>query len=450
VIRRLNTWVDERLGSSRFTRESLNKVFPDHWSFMIGEIALYAFIVLVVTGVYLSFFFDPSIAAVRYHGSYEPLRGQTVSQAYQSVLHLSFDVRAGLVMRQIHHWAALLFLASIVAHLCRIFFTGAFRRPRELNWVVGVTLLVLGLANGFTGYSLPDDLLSGTGLRVAYSFVLSIPLVGEWLAFLIFGGEFPAPDILRRLFVIHILLVPLAIIGLLSVHLAVIWRQKHTQFRGVGREEHNVVGSRFWPLYAMKSIGLFMLVAAVLALLGGLVQINPVWLYGPFQPAAVSTAAQPDWYLGWVEGAIRLFPPWYLHLFGGSIPEVFWPSIVLPGVTFALLYAWPWIEARVTGDHDEHHLLDRPSDRPIRSAIGAGALTFYGVLMVAGGDDIIAQQVGVDIETVVFVLRTLTLALPFVVAFVTWRICREIRASGRTQREEETTEPPVADYEDAV
>jgi ubiquinol-cytochrome c reductase cytochrome b subunit len=280
--------------------------------------------------------------------------------------------------------------------------------------------------------------------------VLSIPLVGEWLAFLIFGGEFPAPDILRRLFVIHILLVPLAIIGLLSIHLAVLWRQKHTQFRGAGREEHNVVGSRFWPLYAMKSVGLFAIVAAVLALLGGLVQINPIWLYGPFHPAAVSTAAQPDWYLGWVEGAIRLFPPWSLHLFGGTIPEVFWPSIALPGVTFAALYAWPFVEAKVTGDHEEHHLLDRPSDRPVRSAIGAGALTFYGVLMLAGGDDIIAQQLGLDIETVVFVLRTLVFVLPFVVAFVTWRVCREIRAGGRTRREEESTEPPVADYEDAV
>ena len=199
--------------------------------------------ILVITGTYLSFFFDPSLDRVTYHGSYLPLNGTRMSSAYHSVINISFDVRAGLVMRQIHHWAALLFLAAIVAHLCRIFFTGAFRKPREINWFVGVSLLLLGLANGFTGYSLPDDLLSGTGLRVAYSFVLSIPLIGDWMAFLVFGGEFPARDILRRLFVIHILLVPLAILGLLSIHLAILWRQKHTQFPGRGREEHNVVGS---------------------------------------------------------------------------------------------------------------------------------------------------------------------------------------------------------------
>jgi ubiquinol-cytochrome c reductase cytochrome b subunit len=283
---------------------------------------------------------------------------------------------------------------------------------------------------------------------VAYSFVLSIPVVGDWLAFLIFGGEFPAHDILRRLFVIHILLVPLAILGLLSVHLAILWRQKHTQFRGRGREEHNVVGSKLWPTYALKSVGLLALVTSVLTFLGGLVQINPVWLYGPFKPAAVSTAAQPDWYLGWTEGAIRLFPPWFARPFGYSIPEVFWPSIFLPGVTFALLYAWPFLEARVTHDHAEHHLLDRPSDRPIRSAIGVGALTFFVVLTAAGGQDIIAQKLQTDIAPVTFTLRVLTLVLPFVVGLFTWKVCHDIRASGHIAESQARTEAPIGPYED--
>ncbi len=353
-------------------------------------------------------------------------------------------------MRQIHHWAALLFLAAIVAHLCRIFFTGAFRKPREINWIVGVTLLLLGLANGFTGYSLPDDLLSGTGLRVVYSFVLSIPVVGAWIAFLVFGGEFPAHDILRRLFVIHILIVPLAIFGLLSIHLAILWRQKHTQFRGRGRKEHNVVGSKLWPTYAMKSVGLFTLVASVLCFLGGLVQINPVWLYGPFEPPAVSTAAQPDWYLGWTEGAIRLFPPWFVHIGSYSIPEVFWPAIVLPGITFALLYAWPFLEARVTRDHAEHHLLDRPSDRPMRTAIGAGVLTFFVVLTAAGGQDIIAAKLQLDIVPVTSTLRVLVFVLPLLIGAAVWKICRDLKAGGFSKDREEHTEPPVALYEQPV
>ena len=235
MIRRLVRWFDDRLGASRFARSSLDKVFPDHWSFMLGEIAMYCFVLLVLTGIYLSFFFVPSDKTVVYHGSYAPLRGVQMSQAYESTIRLSFDVRAGLVMRQIHHWAALVFLATIVAHLCRVFFTGAFRRPREINWVIGVTLLILAIFNGFAGYSLPDDLLSGTGLRIAYSIALAIPVIGTWVAFLLFGGEFPAHDILSRLFVIHVLLVPAAIAILLSAHLAIVWRQKHTQFAGPGR-----------------------------------------------------------------------------------------------------------------------------------------------------------------------------------------------------------------------
>jgi ubiquinol-cytochrome c reductase cytochrome b subunit len=368
MIKRIGRWFDDRLGASKFARTSLNKVFPDHWSFMLGEVAMYCFVVLVLPGVYLTFFFVPSDKTVIYHGSYVPLRGVAMSQAYESTVRLSFDVRAGLVMRQIHHWAALVFIATIVAHLCRIFFTGAFRRPRELNWIIGVTLLLLAIFNGFAGYSLPDDLLSGTGLRIAYSIALAIPIVGTWLAFLVFGGEFPASDILTRLYVIHILLIPVAIATLLGAHLAVLWRQKHTQFRGRGRREDNVVGSRLWPTYTAKSIGLFAVIAGVLALLGGLAQINPVWLYGPFDPSAVSTAAQPDWYLGWIEGALRLAPPVYLHIGPYNVSELFWPAIALPGITFMLLYLWPFLERRVTHDDAEHNLLDRPSDRPMRTA----------------------------------------------------------------------------------
>jgi ubiquinol-cytochrome c reductase cytochrome b subunit len=428
MIGRLGRWIDDRLGMSRVGRKALNKAFPDHWSFMLGELAAYCFLVLVATGVYLTFFFNDSQQEVVYHGAYKPLEGVRMSEAYESVVHLSFDVRAGLVMRQIHHWAALVFIAAIVAHLCRIFFTGAFRRPRELNWIVGVTLLLLGLANGFAGYSLPDDLLSGTGLRVANAFMLSIPIVGPHIAFFAFNGEFPGTSIISRLYIVHVLLIPLAIIAVLSIHLAILWRQKHTQFKGPGRRESNVVGSRLWPTYAMKSIGLLAIVVAVLSALGGLAQINPIWQYGPYDPAAVSTAAQPDWYLGWTEGAIRLFPPWYLHVGRYGIPEVFWPAIALPTVTFGLLYAWPFLERRFTHDHAEHHLLDRPRDRPMRSAIGVGVLSFYIVLLVAGAQDLIAQRLDVSIIAVTHTLQVLVFVVPALAATFTWRLCRDLRA----------------------
>jgi ubiquinol-cytochrome c reductase cytochrome b subunit len=440
VIGRLGRWIDDRLGATRFTREALNKVFPDHWSFMLGEVAMYCFAVLLLTGVFLTFFFSPSSKDVVYHGSYVPLRGVHMSEAYRSTLQLSFDVRAGLVMRQIHHWAALLFVAAIVTHLCRIFFTGAFRRPRELNWIVGVTLLLLVIANGFTGYSMPDDLLSGTGLRIAYSIALSIPAAGTWLTFLVFGGEFPADQIINRLFVIHILLVPVAIATLLGAHLAILWRQKHTQFPGKGKTERNVVGSHLWPTYTAKSLGLFAGVFAVLAALGGLAQINPIWLYGPFEPAAVTTAAQPDWYIGWLEGALRVFPPWEVRAWGHTIANPFFPGVLLPGLTFGALYAWPFIEARVTRDRRAHELLDRPRDRPVRTAIGVGVLSFYVVLLLAGGQDIFAQHLHVSITSVLHAFQIGLVAAPVFTALLTYKLAKDLRGSDEVGREKEEIE----------
>jgi len=443
VAKKIGRWFDDRLGASRFARTALNKVFPDNWSFMLGEVALYCFVILILTGIYLTFFFNASAREVVYHGHYKPLQGIRMSDAYRSTIRLSFDVRAGLVFRQIHHWAALVFVGAIVAHLCRIFFTGAFRRPRELNWLIGVTLLILAIFNGFAGYSLPDDLLSGTGLRIAYSIALAVPVAGTWIAFLFFGGEFPSEAIISRLFILHVLLIPGIIIALLGGHLAILWRQKHTQFRGPGRTEHNVVGSHLWPTYAIRSVGLFAAVFAVLAALGGVAQINPVWLFGPFQAPAVSTAAQPDWYMGWVEGALRLFPAWRLHIGGYTISEVFWPGVVLPTVTFGLLYLWPFIEQRFTGDREEHNLLDRPRERPVRTAIGVGVLTFYVVLFVAGSQDVLAQHLDMAIPPLTFTLRALTLVLPPLAALLAWKLCHDLTAEEGAGPDPDEQDPPA-------
>jgi len=430
VIRRVARWADERVGGAAFIRSALNKVFPDHWSFMLGEIALYSFIVLVGTGVFLTMFFDASSGETVYRGSYDPLRGAEVSHAYNSVLELSFDVRAGLVMRQIHHWAAIVFIAAILLHLFRIFFTGAFRKPREINWIVGMTLFLLAIFNGFTGYSLPDDLLSGTGLRIAYSIAISIPVIGTWIAFLVFGGEFPAQEIIERLFVVHVLLVPAAIAGLIGVHLALVWRQKHTDFRGPKRSETVVVGSRLWPTYTVKSLALFFAVFAVLAAMGGLLQINPVWLYGPFRAEQVPSPAQPDWWMGWVEGALRIFPAWEVRAFGFEIPNPFFPGVLLPGITFAMLYAWPFLEARFTRDREIHHLLELPRDRPLRSAFGAACIGFYAVLQIAGSNDLVAQWLGVSVLSVTTFLQVAVIVVPIVAGWLTFRFLSRLKASG--------------------
>jgi ubiquinol-cytochrome c reductase cytochrome b subunit len=427
MMRRIVLWFDDRLGAATFARRALRKAFPDHWSFMIGEIALYCFVILVLTGIFLSFFYAASPREVVYRGPYEPLRGQMMSAAYESVLRISFEVRAGMVMRQIHHWGAVVFLAAISVHILRIFFTGAFRRPREINWMVGVTMLLLALGAGFTGYSLPDDLLSGTGVRIFYSILLSIPLIGTWAAFLAFGGEFPSVELLGRLYALHIFLLPAALAAAISLHLALIWHQKHTQFRAPGRREDNVVGSPLWPNYAMRSVGLMFMVFAVLALLAGVFQINPVWMYGPFDPTTVSSPAQPDWYLGWIEGALRLAPNWEIRLFGYTIPEPFLPGVLLPGVFFLLMFLWPFIERRFAGDDADHHLLDRPRDNPLRTGIGVGILTFTVVLTLAGSNDVLGSFFRIPVENVTRAFRILVLVLPLLFGWFAYRLAGDLR-----------------------
>ncbi len=439
ITKRLARWVDDRVGAASFARTTLNKVFPTHWSFMVGELALYCFVLLILTGVYLTFFFDPSTAEVVYQGSYEPLRGVEMTEAFKSALELSFDVRAGLVMRQIHHWAALLFVAAIVVHLARVFFTGAFRRPREVNWMIGVALLILAIFNGFAGYSLLDDQLSGTGLRIAYSIALSIPLVGTWAASLLFGGEFPGDDIITRLYVLHILVIPAAITVLLTAHLFLVVRHKHTQFPGPGREEGNVVGERMWPTYAAKALGLFFLTAALVSFLGGVFQINPIWLYGPFDPAEVSAASQPDWYMGWLDGALRIMPGWELRAFGFEVPNPFFPAVLLAGLTFTLLLLWPFLEARVTGDYDEHHLDDRPRQRPVRTSLGVATLSFYVILLLGGAVDVLSVTFGLSVNAALWTLRVTLLVVPPLAAWATYRICRELLTRDGLPSESEVT-----------
>jgi ubiquinol-cytochrome c reductase cytochrome b subunit len=432
VISRAGFELDDRLVVAGPLRRTLNKVFPDHWSFLLGEIALYSFVVLLVSGTYLTFFFDASMNEVAYGGTYAPLRGVEMSAAYASTLDLSFDVRGGLIMRQIHHWAALLFLAAIVVHMGRIFFTGAFRRPRETNWLIGIGLLLLGIVEGFAGYSMPDDLLSGTGLRIAASIMEAIPVIGTWVYFAVFGGDYPGELIVGRLYIAHVLLIPAILLALIALHLLILVKQKHTQFPGPGRTEHNVVGNRLFPTFAAKAGGLFFIVAGVIAALGGLVQINPVWLWGPYNPAQVSSASQPDWYVMFLDGSTRLFPPWDINLPGNyTIPALFWPTLVLPGIIFGLMAAYPVLERKLTGDTASHHLLQRPRDVPVRTSLGAMSIAFYSVLLMSGANDVIADKFNISLNAMTWIGRLGMVVVPPLVYVVTYRICLNLEQHDR-------------------
>ncbi|HEX4627824.1 MAG TPA: ubiquinol-cytochrome c reductase cytochrome b subunit [Gemmatimonadales bacterium] len=423
---------EERLGASRAIRWALRYVFPDHWTFLLGEIALYAFIVLVATGVFLTLYYVPSDSQVIYRVPYELLQGEQMSEAYRSVLDLSFNVPAGLLIRQVHHWAADVFIAAIVLHLIRIFFTGAYRKPRDLNYFIGLTMLMLAILEGFAGYSLVDDLLSGMGLAIAYSVALSIPFVGAQLGFLIWGGQFPGSRVfLPRLEIIHVLVIPVALAVLITMHLAMIMRQHHTQFPGPGRRERNVVGTPLWPAYALRSIGLALAVAAVLFLVGGLIQINPIWQWGPYHTYLSENGAQPDWYIGWLIGALRLMPNFEPTIAGHTIiPNPFWGGVLFPLVVFAMMFAWPALERRFTGDHRRHDLLDRPRDRPVRSAIGAAFLSWVVIIFAVGSTDRIFVRLHVPYEEQIHFWRVGVWLLPILVGLATYNVCRWLSRTG--------------------
>ena len=427
---------DDRLGSAHFMSKALRKAFPDHWSFMLGEINVYAFIVLLATGTFLALSFDPSTATTVYHGAYKPLDGTSMSIAYRSALRLSFDVDLGLLIRQIHHWAALMFLGGIVVHMARIFFTGAFRKPRDINWVVGTLLLMTGMLAGFSGYSLPDDLLSGVGLRIADAVVLSVPLVGTWLSYLLVDGPYPSSALIPRLFVLHVYLLPLAIIALMSVHLAIVWRQKHTQFPGPGKREDNVIGSPLVPQYAAKSMALFAFVVVVCVGLGTFAQINPVWVYGPYDTWNVINPVQPDWYVAWLDGALRIGPPFAVHFGKHAIPSPFWPAVLMPLVLFTMLVSWPWIERAVTRDHRSHHLLDLPREVPVRTSIGVALAVFCTGLTLAASGDVQARYVHLPIAQITIFYRWFCLAGPFVAFAISYVLCTELRKMGGVHRAE--------------
>ena len=432
ITSKASNYLDERTSISGAVSFLGRKIFPDHWSFMLGEVALYSFVAILISGTFLTFFFDPSMTHVTYEGSYVPLKGIGMSIAYHSALDISFDVRGGLLMRQVHHWSALLFVASIGLHMLRVFFTGAYRKPREINWVIGFLLFVLAMAEGFTGYSLPDDLLSGNGLAIINGMVKGIPIIGTWISYFFFGGLFPGLLIIPRLYILHIMLLPAILIATLGLHMLLLIINKHTQFAGPGRTNDNVVGSPIMPVFAAKAGGFFFLVFGTIMLIASLVTINPIWNYGPYDPSPVSAGTQPDWYIGFADGALRLVPPgWEIELFGYTLTlAILVPMAVM--IVFLMLVAfYPFIESWITGDKREHHIADRPRNNPTRTAIGAAGIIFYAVMWAAASSDLMATHFSVNVFHVIHVLQAALILGPILGFWLTKRIAIGLQKKDR-------------------
>jgi quinol---cytochrome-c reductase cytochrome b subunit len=399
--------------------------------------------ILVATGIYLTFFFVDSTREVPYHGPYKALQGQEMSEAYRSVLNISTTVKAGLLIRQTHHWAANVFIAAIVLHLFRVFFTGAYRKPRGLIYFLGVTMLTLTLLEAYLGYSLVDDLLSGMGLVIGYSVGLSIPFVGANLMSWLFHGPFPGQATFwPRMYMAHILLFPILIGTLLVAHLVLVAMKHHTQFpKTTSESEHAVRGIPAWPGQAPRSIGLLFGTAGVLFLLGGLVQVNPIWLWGPYHTYVSTNGAQPDWYLGWLIGALRLMPGFDVVIGHYTVvPNPFWGGIAFPGVVFGFLYLWPWIERKVTGDTAYHNLLERPRDNPMRTAMGVGMASWVLLVFIAGSSDRVYVWLNLAYTSQIDVYRVLVFVIPLVAAAIAYRVCEELRAGERVRRDQHDAE----------
>ncbi|WP_344755688.1 cytochrome bc1 complex cytochrome b subunit [Leifsonella bigeumensis] len=404
---------------------------PVHWSNMFGVVALACILVIFVTGFFLMFFYSPSSTTVTYRGSYAPLDGVEMSTAMHSTMTISFDLRGGLLMRQAHHWAALLLPTALILQLLVTFFTGAFRKPRLGSWVLLFLILITALVGGWSGYALPDDMLSGTGLRIVEGIVLGIPIVGTWTSALLFGGPFPG-DIIAHLYPLHIVVVPVLLVVLVAARIRSAWVHKPAQFAEAGRTEDNVVGVPILPNAAVRAGGLFLIVAGLLVLVAATTTISPIWLYGPSSPADASAGSQPDWYTGFLDGALRLIPPgwevvWLSHTwtFAVIVP------LALVGLYLLAVLLYPFFEQWITGDRREHHLLDRPRNTPTRTGIGVAGIVFFGALWGAASADLAATHLHLSVENVVTAYQVIVIVGPVIAFLLARRICFALQRKDR-------------------
>lgn len=424
---------------------------PTHWSNLFGVVTFACLAVITVTGLWLMFFYVPSGAPTTYHGGYAPLHGAEASAAFASTMRITFDVPGGLLMRQAHHWAALLLPASIIMQLLMTFFTGGFRRPRRGMWVLLVLVFVVALAGGWSGYALPDDLLSGTGLRITEGVALGIPVIGTWVASLLFGGSFPG-RIIEHLYPLHVVVVPAVLFALVVLRASAAWRAGPARFPALvidasasrrggkvapgylspATRTDTFVGVPLWPTAAARAGGLFALVAGVLIAIAATVTVNPIHLYGPASSGDAGAGSQPDWYTGFLDGALRLVPSgWEVVLFDRTWTLAVIVPLAVVTAFLVVVAVYPFVEEWATGDRRDHRFLERPRLAATRTGIGVAGIVFYSTLWAAGSADVIATQFRVSFEGVIGVLQATLVLGPALAFVIARRLCLGLQRRDR-------------------
>ncbi|WP_416841348.1 cytochrome b [Haloferax sp. DFSO52] len=459
-------WLDSRFDLDS-GREFLGKAFPAEDSFLLGEVALFCFLLLVLTGMFLGMFFEPSTSDVEYEGSVAKFQGEEVPEAYASVLHITYDIPFGMFIRRMHHWAAHLFVASIGLHMLRVFFTGAYRNPREPNWVVGTGLAGLSMGAAYTGYALPFDEFAATATGIGYNLATSIPLVGELVGKAFFGGTFPSSATIPRLYFIHVLIIPIAIGVLLAIHMAILIRQKHTEaprdhdVRGlspatqhpresstagdggtesvVAKDDDSVVvGLPAFPNQTAVSAVVFFLTLATLAALAGFLPVHNIAEYGPNNPAGTPELIMPDWFLMWVYGLLKLLPSWMgftIPVVGIHISTEFVGGVLLPTIVFGVIAVWPFIDYH---DRAVHFTAD-PLGRPWQTAVGIAAVQFIMIASIAGMNNLLARAVGVGTGAINPILTVALFVVPIGSGILTYRMLENGEENDESRRSPEVT-----------
>ena len=420
----MNQWLEERLHISRLNDKFLRKAFPVHHSFFLGEITLFSLIILILTGVILALSYEPSNSLVT--NSFDPgtaAKPNLIPAAFHSALKIN-AMPFGDMLRRIHHWTANIMVAAAVIHMMRIYFTGAFKKPREINWWIGMMLLIFSALTAVTGYILPYDNYAYNTVKVVYGIVASIPWVGQWVAQAAFAGAFPGEGIIPRIYGYHIMLLPAILIALTAAHMVIMIKQKHTQPQYAKRIAYKkIVGVPLMTQQTPIMLLLALVFAGIIVLFSAFIPVHPVEFFGPPSTTPINNI-KPDWYLLWVFGLLAIIPSFEIHLWGGAIGAEFVGAIVMPTVVLVAMFAVPMLDRA----RDSQYYAENPTNHPVRLAAGVAFMAMLLVMSVAGYKPELISANILTTANANAILWILTVVIPAVCYFGVLGIVRGIRS----------------------